>query len=85
MAKIKKAQSGIKATADSTKHYTRRLLSDMDMADRSSGDLKKVFNANVNRDAKDLNRQKLKGKPGYDANGFPLKKQKCGGKTLKKK
>lgn len=62
-------------TQDSSSIYQRRMLSDMDMARRSKGELKEIFNKKVNQDVSDLNRQKLKGKPGYDAMGFP-KKQK---------
>lgn len=85
---IKKAQSGTKASADSTSIYTKRMLSDMNMADRSSGELKDVFTKKWQRDAADLERQSKKGKPGYDANGFPLPKKKkaaAGAKLTKAK
>ena len=73
---LPKAQDGkiVKPTADSTAYYTRRMLSDMDMSYRSSGDTKKHYDLKFNKDVKDLNRQKLKGKPGYDKNGFLIKK-----------
>ena len=64
----------VKPTADSTDYYTSRMLSDMNMSFRSSGDTKKYYDLKVDKDVKDLNRQKLKGKPGYDKNGFPIKK-----------
>jgi hypothetical protein len=63
----------VKPTADSTDSYTSRMLSDMRMSFRSSGDTKKYYDLKVDKDVKDLNRQKLKGKQGYDKNGFPIK------------
>ena len=85
MAKIKKAQGGrnVTPTADSSSFYTRRMLSDMDMADRSRGELKEIFKKRYEQAASDLNRQSKKGKPGYDKDGFPIKKQKMGGKIKK--
>jgi hypothetical protein len=81
---IKKAQDGVKATKDSTNQYTRRMLSDMDMSFRSSGDLKKIYDSKFNKDVEDLNRQKLKGKTGYDKNGFPVKKKMKAGGMIKR-
>ena len=74
---LKKAQKGItvKPTADSTSFYTRRMLSNMDMADRSKGELKEIFTKKYKQAADDLNRQSKKGKPGYDSMGFPIKKK----------
>ena len=63
----------VKPTADSTDYYTSRMLSDMNMSFRSSGDTKKYYDLKVDKDVKNLNRQKLKGKQGYDKNGFPIK------------
>lgn len=88
MATIKKkAQKGttVKATADSTRYYEKRMMSNMNMADRTSGDYKDAFTKNWKQDAKDLERQSKKGKLGYDANGFPFPKKpnkvyKSGGK-----
>jgi hypothetical protein len=85
MARIKKAQKGIKASPDSTNFYTRRLLSDMDMEFRTSGDTKKTYSRKVSQDAKNLSRQSKKGKPGYNKDGFPIKKQRSGGKIAPKK
>lgn len=84
---VKKAQMGksIKPTADSTKYFTNKLLSSMDMAMRSTGELKSTFNKKTDEAAKNLSRQSKKGKPGYDANGFPLKKKKNGGMIKAKK
>jgi hypothetical protein len=46
----------------------------MDMADRSSGELKKAFTKKYEEDASNLERQSKKGKPGYDKMGNPIKK-----------
>jgi hypothetical protein len=70
---ISKAE-GIKASPDSTNFYTRRLRSDMNMADRSSGETKDYFTKKYKEDVKNLNRQSKKSKPGYDKDGFPIKK-----------
>ena len=79
---VKKAQIGktVKPTADSSSIYKSRMLSDMDIAWRSKGELKEIFNKKVNQDAADLERQSKKAKPGFNANGFPIKKNKIGGK-----
>jgi hypothetical protein len=37
-------------------------------------DTKKAYEKDMEQSIKDMKRQKLKGKPGYDANGFPKKK-----------
>lgn len=83
MARIKKAQKGT-TTSDSSSYYTRRMLSEMNMADRSTGKLKEIFNEKWKRSAADLERQSKKGKSGYDSSGFPIKKKKTGG-TMKAK
>jgi hypothetical protein len=84
---VKKAQMGksVKPTADSTKYYTNKMLSNMDMAMRSTGELKSRFNKKTDEASKSLSRQSKKGKPGYDANGFPLKKKNGGMIKAKKK
>jgi len=48
-------------------------LSNMDMADRSKGEMKEVFTKKWKQDAADLSRQSKKGKPGYDKIGNPIK------------
>lgn len=88
--KVKKAQTGTteKPTKDSTGIYQRRMLSDMDIAFRSSGKLKDIYNKKVTQDVSDLNRQSKKGKPGFDANGFPIPKKRkaaAGAKLTKAK
>jgi hypothetical protein len=62
------------ATADSTNYYRRRVMSNMNMEFRSKGELKEIYRKKLNQSVDDLNRQKRKGKPGYDKNGFPVKK-----------
>jgi len=59
---------------DSTSIYQKRMLSNMNMADRSKGELKEIYTKKYNQDAKDLDRQSKKGKPGYDNYGNKIKK-----------
>ena len=63
-----------KTTADSSDYYRRRMMSNMNMEFRSEGELKEIYRKKFNQSVKNLNRQKRKGKPGYDKNGFPVKK-----------
>jgi hypothetical protein len=90
MRTIKKAQNGAK-TADSTSYFKGRAK---DMARQSlyaeaKGDkkLSNVYMDVASKATSDAERQKLKGKPGYDKNGFPLKKKKAqnGATTTPKK
>ena len=82
---IKKAQVGIKATADSTKYYQDDAKLKLDVAQtQSKFGLKKASEQSAKEARESLvsaSRQKLKGKPGYDANGFPIKKNKTSGVT----
>ena len=88
MRTLKKAQSGAK-TADSTAYFKGRAK---DMARQSlyaeaKGDkkLSNVYMDVASKASSDADRQKLKGKPGYDANGFPIKKKKAkSGTTIAK-
>ena len=52
------AQNG--KTIDSTGIYTKRMLSNMDMADRSSGELKNIFTKEWQKNATDLEKYKKK-------------------------
>ncbi len=73
--RVKKSEKGsqIKPTADSTGYYSRKVL-------KSYGE--KDF-AGAKKASDDVARQSKKGKPGYDANGFPIKKKmKDGGKSF---
>ena len=99
MAKVKKYQTGgspkyvspySKKTTDSTDYYVAKLNDQMraesnlenagvSLKDRSG------YIKDMNQTAKDALRQKRKGTPGFDANGFPITKQKSGGKTPKTK
>lgn len=95
MATIKKAQTGIKATKDSTAYFSNKatdLISNTIRKDKNSairnGSKNAMTDPTVKQDYKDLSsanenrdRQKLKGKPGHDANGFPKKKN--GGSVAK--
>jgi hypothetical protein len=89
MAAIKKAQRGIKATKDSTAYFNKQKEDSFKEAKesgklgfRKSADeaMKKGISAGEN-----AMRQKRKGMPGYDKDGYALKK-KMGGvikKTIK--
>ena len=88
MAKVKKAQKGITATKDSTGYFknevkkaTKNLSSKYDKP-TSYSEISSASNK-LAEASKNLKRQSQKGKPGYDANGFPLKKEKIGGKVRK--
>lgn len=59
-----------KPVSDSTSFYTKRMMSNMNMADRSTGELKNRFTKKYKEDAANLDRQSKKGKPGYDKMGF---------------
>jgi hypothetical protein len=87
--KIKKAQTGksVKPTADSSAYYKKEMMDNYEAAARNMNSPKYSESAfkRAKQSSSDLDRQSKKGKPGYDANGFPLKKQKMGGKTVKAK
>ena len=87
---IKKAQTGIvKPTKDSTKYYNDENKFQWDLAKNASKfglrGLAKEHAKKATQAGKDAFRQNFKGKPGFDANGFPIKKQKSGGKMTKAK
>lgn len=91
--KIKKAAYGtttrsttIKPTPDSTSYYEKMQEDAYSSAARNMNSPKYADQAfNRAREAgKNIDRQSKKGKPGYDANGFPLKKNKTGGVTKAK-
>jgi hypothetical protein len=77
---LKKAQMGksVKPTADSTDYFKKRMDEDYESAARTMNYPKE--NAQAFKRAKQSTdsyfRQKDKGKPGYDANGYPLNKFK---------
>jgi hypothetical protein len=75
MAKVKKAQVGekVKATPDSTAYYSKKVL-------KAYGE--KDF-PGAKKASDDVVRQGKKGKPGYDASGFPVKKKMKSGGSLK--
>jgi len=45
---------------DSTKIYTKKMLSNMDMSDRTTGELKKTFTKEYEKNASDLDKFKKK-------------------------
>lgn len=79
-----KKTSVVKPTADSTAYYKKEIAG-YDALIKSEPKTKMgKSNVNVYLNAKskandNLKRQTLKGKPGYDKNGFPIKKAKKGG------
>ena len=93
---VKKAQKGAaeyksqwgKKTADSTKYYNDKAMDNLKavMNLRSHGASAKDtegYQKEQRQALKDRNRQRMKGTPGYDKNGFPVTKQKTGGKVKK--
>lgn len=75
---VKKAQNGlnVKTTADSTQYYKKQEKDAYESAARNMTS-PKVSESAFKRAAeigKDIDRQNKKGKPGYDKNGFPIKK-----------
>ena len=89
MAKIRKAQRGYntKPTADSTAyfkkmqdfHYKQAAINaKYGLRDAADEQMRSATQA-----VKDQFRQSNKGKSGYDKDGFPIKKQKMGGKIKK--
>jgi hypothetical protein len=49
-----------KNAMDSTSIYSKRMLSNMDMADRTSGKTKEMFTKKYLQDASDLNKYSMK-------------------------
>jgi hypothetical protein len=85
MATIKKAQNGAK-TADSTAYYNdlkKKAIKER-MTSYKNNDVKGSFKAmsKAMKASSNEERQKFKGKAGYDANGFPLKKKMKNGGSL---
>lgn len=75
MAVIKKAQKGIKASADSTEYFRRKALNKVsDIIFTTRPKAKKAYENDMKQSLNDMKRQRLKGQPGYDKNGFPIKK-----------
>lgn len=79
MAKIKKAQKGAtqkksNVTQDSTAYYKRQAkIAVGEMSNAKTPVEMSVASNKITAADKNAARQKLKGKPGYDANGFPIK------------
>jgi len=75
------------ATSDSTKYYTKendfywkQAQTDAKFGYRASAEANAEKARKLN---KDILRQQFKGEPGYDKNGFPIKKNKVGGAIKK--
>jgi hypothetical protein len=92
MATIKKAQKGktIKPTADSTAYFKNQEKSFRQLSKSEKGDSelskfnKRFFENEAGKSVSSQLRQYRKGKPGYDKDGFPIKKQRAGGVTKAK-
>lgn len=82
---IKKYQKGGQpATSDSTAYYKKQgNKAAVEMANATTASGLRTASNKITAADKSVARQKLKGKPGYDANGFPLKKSKMGGSVKK--
>lgn len=85
---IKKAQGGIKATKDSTAYFKNEAKNDMNLAVlKSKYGLRNEADKNMKtarESLKSASRQLFKGKPGYDKNGYPVKKMQAVGATKMK-
>jgi|TARA_R110000764_G_scaffold37019_3_gene82518 hypothetical protein len=85
--KVKKAQKGTEVTADSTAYLKKdiKMHSDLAMVHAKYGNGKAAKEAmqQSNKAREDLARQWKKGKRGFNANGFPIKK-KTGGAVKRK-
>ena len=77
---IKKAQGGIKATKDSTAYFKNEAKDNMNLAViKSKYGLRNEADKNMKtarESLKSASRQAYKGKPGYDKNGYLVKKKK---------
>jgi hypothetical protein len=89
---LPKAQNGkiVKPTADSTGYYKKEIKGYDQLIKSEPNTPIGKSNKLGYMDAKskaysNLNRQSLKGKPGYDKNGFPIKKSTTKKKTTPKK
>lgn len=77
---LKKTQSGgsTKPTKDSTKYFKdeSKFNTDLALLHAKFGHRKRADDkmAEAKQNLKDASRQYFKGKPGYDANGYPKKK-----------
>ena len=84
MKAIKKAVNGTTttkttirpvATKDSTEYFRQKSLDKVkDIVFTTRTDAKKAHENDMQQSLNDMKRQRLKGKPGYDKNGYPIKK-----------
>ena len=91
MARIKKAQTGTRASADSTAYFKNQEKRFRQLAKSEKGNSevskfnKRFFENEASKNVSSQLRQYHKGKPGYDKDGFPIKnkKMKTGGRIKK--
>jgi len=84
MKTIKKAVNGTTttkttirpvATKDSTEYFRQKSLDKVkDIVFTTRPGAKKAYENDMQQSLNDMKRQRLKGKPGYDKNGYPIKK-----------
>ena len=78
--KIKKYQNSgapIKPTPDSTAYFKKQgMMAAKEMSNATSAPGMRIASDKIAAANKNAARQKFKGKPGYDANGFPISKTK---------
>jgi hypothetical protein len=73
-------------TPDSTSYFSKEATNAGVMRLSTKGPLKKFYQDKFYEAARNERRQKFKGKPGYDENGYPrVQKKTSGGKLSKKK
>ena len=88
---MKKAQNGVKATKDSTAYFQKKAKENFEKASNRYGyanpEIRKKASEYTDKAIqaqKDELRQSNKGKPGYDSNGYPLKKKAKSGAMIKR-
>ena len=88
MKKVKKMQVGGKVTKDSTAYFKDKAKDNMNLAViKSKYGLRNEADKNMKtarESLKSASRQLFKGKPGYDKNGYPVKKMQAVGATKMK-
>jgi len=74
-ARVKKMQSGGTATKDSTQYYSDLYKANIEVgASQRTAEKMKPYIKGVTEAQADRDRQLKKGKPGYNKNGYPIKK-----------
>lgn len=83
--KMKKAQTGVKATKDSTEYFRKKGLDKVDdIVFTTRPDVRKAYEKDMQKSINNMKRQAFKGKPGYDKNGYLIKKKMKAGGMIKR-